>query len=481
LKKKLLIIIFVWLIAIGITFQFFPFAELLNNYEIPVDAEETVNSVNPDYIFDTGDVTESSAREEYKAYSEWVDNLEGETFAIQGGHDREHRKGDPYGTGFFTEGDFNSPTQVLKMGNMVFILISEDRYYYNNGNIWLHHITPQLHNWIENKIEKYSTENNNIFIMEHCPPHNTVAWSDGHWWATSDTPWANSSKRLKETIEDHENHIVAHISGHIHTKDNWRDVPKDKTIYGFGDWDKGIENVGHFVNGGKKEWLPDTYFLNPQALCYTHGSASSLKSSPIYYFDLLNGENEFMIKTKNIKTEKITRTYPINTEYPIELEDGLMNFIESKTTIKSKTNATILENKWLKVDKDSSIVFHRKWNTSVDDTSIQIEPENLDYDTEYLKEKEDEVLIKVDFQEKAEIDNVKILPDKSKIIEDDPTAENRRIVLLTDIHFDTPKNGHKYGGVKIDTGDKILEKLPLISPETPARLANKTPILNRFI
>ncbi len=470
------------MVAVGITFQFFPFAELLNNYEIPVDAKNSVNSVDPDYIFDIGDLTESSEREEYSAYSDWVDDLEGEIFAIQGGHDREHREGKPYGTGFFTELDFNSPTRVLKMGNMVFILISEDRYYYNNnGNIWLHHITPQLHNWIENKIEKYSVENNNIFIMEHCPPHNTVAWSDGYWWATSELPWARSSERLRNTIENHENHVVAHISGHLHTKDNWRDIPEDKTRYGFGDGDKGIENVGHFVNGEKKQWLPDTYFLNPQALCYTHGSASSLESSPIYYFDLLNEENKFTIKTRNIKTEEITRTYQVNTEYPIELKDGEIDFLESKTTIKSKTKATILENKWLKVNEDSSIVFHKKWNTSVEDTSIQIEPENVDYSTKYLKEENDEVTIQVDFQEKAEIDNVKILPNRSKIIEDNSTAENRRIVILTDIHFDAPSNGHKYGGVKIDTNDRILEKLPIVSSETPAKIGKKFPFLNKFL
>ncbi len=201
MKRKLLILILAWFIIGSLIFQFFPFAEILNNYEIPVNAENSVNSVSPDYIFDTGDLTESGAREEYKAYSNWIDNLEGKTFSIQGGHDREHRKGDPYGTGFFTECNFKSPTRVLKMGNLVFLLISEDRYYYSKGNIWLHHITPQLHNWIENKVKKYSVENNNIFIMEHCPLHNTVAWSDGHWWATEEPPWVRSSKRLKKTIK----------------------------------------------------------------------------------------------------------------------------------------------------------------------------------------------------------------------------------------------------------------------------------------
>ncbi len=446
-----------------------------------MDAGNSVNSVSPDYVFDAGDVTEKGVREEYRAYSDWVDNLEGETYAIQGGHDREHRKGDPYGTGFFTECDFESPTRVLKMGNMVFLLISEDRYYYKKGNIWLHHITPQLHSWIKNKIEKYSTENNNIFIMEHAPLHNTVAWSDGGWWATGDPPWARSSKKLKKTIENYENHVVAHISGHLHTKDNWRDIPNDKQKYGYGDGNQGIENVGHFVNGNLKLSLPDVYFLNPQAVCYTHGSATSLNSSPIYYFDLLDGENKFTIKTKDIKTGKITRTYSVSTEYPIDLADGKIRFVESKTTIRSKTKTSILEKKWIKVDEDSTVVFHKKWNTQVENITTYIEPENVDYTTKYLEKENDETIVKVDFQEKSEIKNVTILPNQTKNYEIKGNAENKRVVLLTDIHFDSPKNGHKFGGVKVDTFRNILERIPIISEESIRKIVDKIPIANEFI
>mgnify|MGYP006288070425 CR=1 FL=1 len=422
-----------------------------DNYEIPIQSRDAVNSVNPDYIFDMGDLTESGQEEEYKAYHEWASSLEGQVFPIQGGHDREHREGDPYGTGFFTEGDFHSPTCVLKMGNNIFILISEDRYYYQEEGIWLHHVTDQLHDWIEEKLEEYAVNNTNIFIFEHCPLKNTVAWSDGEWWATGDDPWEDVSERWMELLTTYEDHVVAHISGHMHTHYAWEDTPNDVEEYGFGDGDQGVENVGHFVNGNETEALPDVYFLNPQALCYTHGSAwPYYETSAIYYYDLEPMANNFTIKTRDIHTKMDVDSYIVKTDFPINISDGKMRFIESKTTIVSKHKADVCEKNWLEVKKGSIITFHKSWNLPVEDISIEFEPAKVKYDVIELEEKDQEVYITVEFKEKAMIHDVNILPDEKLIPDVDSPAERVRIVLLTDIHFDSPKNGHEFGGVQVD-------------------------------
>ncbi|MFO8017072.1 MAG: metallophosphoesterase [Promethearchaeia archaeon] len=422
-----------------------------NNYSIPLDAQESVNSVDPDYIFDTGDLTESGQTEEYKAYNEWTTSLEGKVFAVQGGHDREHRRGDPYGTGFFTECNFDSPTGVLKMGNNVFILISEDRYYHQEENIWMHHITDQLHQWISEKLAEYAVNDTNIFIFEHCPIKNTVAWSDGEWWATGNDPWEKVSNRWLDLMGEYDDHIVAHVSGHIHTHYAWKDTPNDTEKYGYGDGDDGIEDVGHFVNGSDKEGLPKVYFLNPQALCYTHGSAwTEFETAAIYYYDMEQNKDQFTIKTRDIHTKKDVDSYTVKTNFPIDLGDGQINFIESKTTIVSKSETKIGKEDWLLVSKGSIVTFHKKWNLPVDNFSIEFDPEDVHYTIESIEEGDNEVFMEIKFEEQAIIRDVNILPFKKNTTENNASIENKRMVFLTDIHFDSPKNGHQFGGVQVD-------------------------------
>lgn len=463
LLGTLLALIVTFSSILGMIYLFF-----WDNYDIPLETRDTVNSVNPDYIFDMGDLTESGEEEEYEAYFEWTTSLEGEIFPIQGGHDREHRKGGPYGTGFFTKGDFTSPTRILKMGNNVFILISEDRYYYEEKGIWLHHVTDQLHNWIEEKIDEYAVNDTNIFIFEHCPLKNTVAWSDGEWWATGDDPWEEVSERWMGLLEKYDDHIVAHISGHVHTHYAWEDTPEDIEEYGFGDGDSGVENVGHFVDGNKSVDLPEVYFLNPQALCYTHGSAwTEYETAAIYYYDFKNSTNEFTIKTRDIHSKEDVDSYTVKTDFPLNISDGEMKFIESKTTIVSKSvDISIGRDDWLEVVEGSTITFHKAWNFPIDkdDISIEFNPASIQYEIDDMEYKDNEVYFTITFQEESTIKDVNILPNDKMIPQEGTPKDQVRIVLLTDIHFDSPKNGHEFGGVQVDLFahfgviGKILEK-----------------------
>lgn len=449
--KKIILGILAAVIIIFSSYAIITYVFFWDNYAIPVDTRDTVNSVNPDFIVDTGDLTESGQEEEYKAYFEWAESLEGEVYAVQGGHDREHRKDDPYGTGFFTECHFDSPTSVLKMGNNIFLLISEDRYYHQEEDVWLHHITDQLHQWIADKLAEYAENDTNIYIFEHCPLKNTVAWSDGKWWATGNDPWEEVSNRWLELMEGYDDHIVAHVSGHMHTHYGWRDTPTDREDYGYGDGDQGVENVGHFVNGSDKNDLPDMYFLNPQALCYTHGGAwTEYDTAAIYYYDLAEGKNQFTITTRDIHTKNDVDTYTVKTDHPIELGSGELNFIESKTTIVSKSDTNIGKSDWLSVSKGSKVTFHKKWNLPVENISIEFSSENVKYTIEDIEKEDNEVYIEVKFEEPATIGDVNILPYKKDLSETNKSVESVRMVLLTDIHFDSPKNSHPFGGVQVD-------------------------------
>ncbi|MGV9172940.1 MAG: hypothetical protein ACOC35_10275, partial [Promethearchaeia archaeon] len=291
----------------------------------------------------------------------------------------------------------------------------------------------------------------NIYIFEHCPLKNTVAWSDGKWWATGNDPWEEVSARMVELMKQYDEHIVAHISGHMHTHYGWKDTPTDVEDYGYGDGDQGVENVGHFINGSDKNDLPDVYFLNPQALCYTHGSAwTEFETAAIYYYDLNQNENQFVITTRDIHTQKDVEEYTVKTDYPIELGSGEISFIESKTTMVSKQETTIRKKDWLSVEKDSVVTFHKKWNLAVENISVEFKPETVKYTIENIESEENEVYIKVKFEEKATIAEVNILPHKKDLSEENASIEGVKMMFLTDIHFDSPKNGHAFGGVQVD-------------------------------
>lgn len=369
----------------------------VRNFKIPVQAKSTIETIKPDYLFDSGDMTDHGRDNEYRAYRNWKSAIDSPIYSVMGNHDREHRNPNaPYGTGFYSICEYNSATRVLKLGNLVFIMISEDHHYEFNALDGV--ISDQKFRWIEKQLDKYAQGKNNVFIMEHYPIKNTVAWSDyfyglggfsffgsagwfDWWWK----PWERMSRRWKRILKEYEQSVVAHISGHIHIPFGWRDVPEDRKIYEYGDGDHVVENVGQFVSGEKISnserdhppyQLPEVYFLNIRGLNYRHQVAARFEPrSAIYYTDLTQGSKHFTLNAVDIVTEKKIGSYHLKTSYPVNIGDGAIQFVNSDLGIRRKDNTVeITEENWFEVKKGESgwVTFQKSWKEKVNINEVNV-------------------------------------------------------------------------------------------------------------
>jgi len=371
-----------------------------SDFKIPILAKKSIESVKPDIIFDTGDLTAHSGKIEFRAYSRWMKDLPAPVYAVTGNHDRQHHSlKHPYGTGFYSECGFNSATRTYKMGNLVFIMVSDD-------HKWEHHpltdvISDQKFKWIEKQLRKFSKGNNNIFLFGHYPIYKTVAWSDT--WYGMLPPWKRISDQYKKLLYKYEEHIVAHISGHLHTGYDWKDTPEDSTYrkgctdQRFNDGDEGLENVGHFVSGPKINQtkrnhppfrLPEMYFLNPQALAYTHGGpfraggCKCINKGAVYYADLTEGTKYFNLITREINSNTDVDTFKVKTDYKIQLKNKNMNFIASDLGIRKKDSCIqITENNWFKVKQNCSgeVIFQKRWKKKINFKGVRVISEHGNY------------------------------------------------------------------------------------------------------
>mgnify|MGYP000202700817 CR=1 FL=1 len=361
-----------------------------SNHKIPVMAKKALDAIGPDLILDTGDMTAHSGYDEFAAYNEWMNDLPAPVHALMGNHDRQHHDlSHPYGTGFYSECGYTSATRTLKMGNMVFILLSED-------HKWEDHpltaaISDQRFDWLERQIQKYAAGDNNIFILEHYPLRRTVGWSD-YWYGTDKPSWAEITKQWKQILKKYDEQIVAHFSGHLHTHYAWRDTPDDKKRLDYGDGNNGVENVGHYVNGtlinaqvreNRPYNLPEMYFLNRQALAYTHGGPwrngdedmRRRLSACVGYTDIWPDDREVVLVERDIKTQKEVDRYTFRLEEPARPGDGTMQFMGSDLGIRKKDdNVQITKDDWFHVPagKEGTAVFQKRWRTPVDVTGLEV-------------------------------------------------------------------------------------------------------------
>jgi predicted phosphodiesterase len=380
-----------------------------SDFEIPLRAKETLDSIQPAFIFDTGDLTVDGKDEEFTEYQKWREEQCAPIYPVMGNHDREHLKGQPYGTGFYSICKYPAATRTLQMGNIIFILFSEDHLFQDHPLTMA--VSDQKIQWLKEQLELYSEKDNNIFIFSHYPLNNTVAWSN-YWYGLNSNlwpAWERTSEKIMNLLKEYEDHVVAHISGHIHTHYAWKDHPQDFSEYGYGDKNYGVEHVGHFVYGKdlsqsrkqSQENLPAVYFLNPQALAYTHGSPYAgrwwdqnrdmvygeggeecISTSAVYYADFFRGGDHFNLITRDIHLNQNVDTFQIKTEFPIDLGKKKLVFKDSDLGIRSKdTLIRIEENAWFSVQESStgSAVFQKAFPEAVDVKGIDVIAENGDY------------------------------------------------------------------------------------------------------
>ena len=304
--------------------------------KISSDGKRALNSLNANYIFGLGDLTAHSRHEEWIGYDNWISDINAPVYDFLGNHDRDHHAGvGSYSTGYYTEVGRVADTRVLKMGNNVFILISEEHNPEQDGDNLASTIPEKRFEFVKKYLKKYK-DNNNIFLMNHVQLSGTVARSKT-WYLGDNPPWIHITDKYLEMLENYE--VTAHLSGHIHTDYRMRDEPWDPDLW------IGVENIGKFVNGEKinshnrkyepKE-LPESYFFNMPAVAFSHGWVSSritLLHSGIIEMLSESSDNESQqeyVQTENeglpwfdtFRSPKLSKILGRSAVYYIELEEG---------------------------------------------------------------------------------------------------------------------------------------------------------------
>lgn len=371
------------------------------SYEVARYTKSAINSINPDYIFGLGDLTSHSTKEGWIGYKNWLKGLEAPIYDCLGNHDRNHYYEGNNGTGYFSILGRASDSRVFKMGNNVFILVSEEHDTELDGDLLASTIPAKRFEFMEKNIEKYAENGNNIFILSHVPLTGTVAYSDT--WVYGNNPtWRHITEKFMKLLYDYENSIVARITGHIHTDYRWKDEAQDR------DGIEGVENIGKFVNGTKinkaeRKYppfnLPNIYFLNMPVVDVPHSYVQNIfdflfpepnkkseesmiklplyirkayvnlldKGLPIfdlfhgpitsdflgrgavYYFEMKEGEKNVEIVTRWIGGNRDVEKYKLELENPVQLDDRKMHFVASDLSLMSKENLTITLDNWFKV------------------------------------------------------------------------------------------------------------------------------------
>ncbi len=395
--------------------------------EISFDAKYALNHIKADYIFGLGDLTAHTQTGEWIGYKKWIENLNAPVYDFLGNHDRDHHPGvGSYGTEYFTKLGRVSATKVLKLGNNIFILVSEDHNPEGDGNNLASIIPDKRFEFIEKYLEKYS-DSNNIFIMSHVQMSGTTAYSKT--WFLGDNPhWKKVTQTYMTLFEKYG--VDAHLSGHIHSDYRWKDTPTDQ------DLSFGVEQVEKFVSGEKinktkrkypPSKLPETYFLNMPVIDYAHGYIGSrlgvlqyyffnklnpassneeaqkswiqrenrgpplmdILHSPkssfftgrgaVYYFEMENNSKNIQMITRwsggNIDVEN----FKIILDHPIEIGDGEMQFIASDLSLRKKENLEITHDNWFKIKpgKKGTGTFSKKYRKKTSIENIEIEAYNL--------------------------------------------------------------------------------------------------------
>ncbi len=400
--------------------------------EIAKNGKIALNSVNPDYILSTGDLTTHTEPNEWLGYHRWADNLEAPVYDVLGNHDRDHfpNRG-TYGTGYFTQLERVSGTKILKLGNNIFILISEEHNPEFDNNNLASTIPQKRFEFVEKYLKKYS-ESNNIFIINHVPLGGTTAFSKT-WFYGNNKNWIQITNKFMTLLDKY--NVTAHISGHIHSDYRWKDEPNDQ------DGTTGVENIHKFISGKEitkstrlhaPYRLPDTYFLNMPAVDFAHGwlsrfyflaypqgnpttktsgeegnqltkheeagppltdilhspeTSSFLGRGAIYYTDFIENQKEIKITTRWVSGNSDVENFEVKLKHPIELGNGELRFIASDLSLRKKDNLLITRDNWFKIKsgRSGTGVFSKKYKEKHTIDGLFIENYNLkSYDVSWM-------------------------------------------------------------------------------------------------
>jgi len=358
---------------------------------IPQKTQQALNKLKPDFIFGLGDQTTYGAKKDWLGYKKWLKGVNAPVFEVLGNHDRDYTILTCQNTGkdYFQVLKKTSDTTVYKIGNFIFILVSEEHNPESGKHDFTSTIPEKSFQFIQNILKKYS-KNNNIFILNHTPILGTTALSDE--WVFNDLKhWKKISKKYLALFKKYQ--VLAHLTGHIHIDYRFKNSPiniNGKQV---------SKKIGKFINGKNFSYLPSTYFLNMPCVDVAHGWAGDLipkwvlrifarnsfkswgtffakfyfknerfgpplwdwfsktkfrkklKSSAIYYLDIYPNKKELKIITHRINDFKDVETYPLQLKYKSKLSSKNLKLLSSDLSLIHKKNLTIGKHNWFKVKK----------------------------------------------------------------------------------------------------------------------------------
>lgn len=384
---------------------------------IPRKAQRTLNEISPDYIFGLGDLTATGHRKDWLGYKKWLQGVEAPIFDLMGNHDRDYTvfHNLDYGKGYFDVLGRVSATKAVKIGNLVFILTSEEHDPEGNRKLLTSTVPLRTFTFIESVIEKYS-KNNNIFVLSHTLLRGTTALSND--WSFNDIQeWKIISKRFFKLFNRYP--IIAHLTGHTHIGYRYRAQLKDI------DGKKYKKKVGKFINGRDYERLPDVYFLNMPCLDTAHGwfgsnfpflrtletKTAKARHSPlrclyvkleekgprifdliykskvnniigrpaVYYFDIVPGTKKVKIVTRWIGKNKDMEEYDVCLELPAKVSTPEAEIIAFDLSIRSKDNLQITRDNWFEIPagEKGEGVFSKGFTGMTEIKGVEVEARNL--------------------------------------------------------------------------------------------------------
>jgi len=434
---------------------------------IPERAQKVINSLNPDYVFGLGDATAFSKNEEWINYKKWVEGIKAPVHDVFGNHDRNYCvQEDNSGKEYFSILGRIADTKALKIGNFVFILVSEEYSPAGSTNNFTATVPKKRFEFIEKILKKYSKKNN-VFILSHTPVSGTTVLST-KWMCNSPSVWWPVSKKYISLYRKYD--VIAHITGHTHI-----DYRTRLYVLKQGDkWTK--EKRGKFFNGKQDPGLPSTHFLNMPCVDIAHGWLTGrvpflinlddsyknwknplrelflkfedkgpryydlmtkagmhamLGRSAVYYFEILSEKKEIKLITRWIEKNKDAETYFIKLNHAAK--SSKLKFLDSDLSMIDKINVIISKDAWFEIlgGENASASFSKRFSKKVKIKRLEINSKNkIDFSVKWKGSKDhgenwsewvdnpkklgevDAVLIDVSFdkiEKKLLVDDVKII------------------------------------------------------------------------
>lgn len=378
---------------------------------------KALNDIKPDFIFGLGDLTAESDPEDWQGYRRWLEGIDAPVFDLLGNHDRDYTvfTRHQYGQEYFDVLGRVSGTKAVRLGNTIFILISEEHNPEGTADRLTSTVPEKRFRFVE-EILKAHSDACNIFILSHTLLRGTTALSDV--WSFNDTEaWTAITERFFRLFKSYP--VVAHLTGHTHIDYRYRSWVKNL------DGTKRGAKVGKFVDGRDFDALPDVYFLNMPCVDTAHGwfgsnfavlrelgkSTAKARKSPfrklfmlveekgppmfdaiyrspinnilgraaIYYMDIAANEDRATVTTRWLRRDRDMEHTWIDLHVPVRLGSGKVRHLASDLSIRTKENLVIRRDEWFAVPAEEQGwgIFSQRFSEPVTVEGLRIESEGL--------------------------------------------------------------------------------------------------------